>query len=44
MPLLAGAIETDADLLITGDKDFDEIKIESPKIIKPREYIEKYMK
>jgi putative PIN family toxin of toxin-antitoxin system len=44
MPLLACAIETKVDILITGDKDFDEISIKIPKILKPREYIEKYMK
>jgi putative PIN family toxin of toxin-antitoxin system len=44
IPLLACAIETRANILITGDKDFDEIMIETPRIIKPREYIEEYMK
>jgi len=44
LPVLANAIESKVDLLITGDKDFDEIIIETPKIMKPREYIEKYMK
>jgi putative PIN family toxin of toxin-antitoxin system len=44
LPVLANAIEANIDLLITGDKDFDEIKIETPKIMKPREYIEKYVK
>jgi uncharacterized protein len=43
LPVLANAIESKVDLLITGDKDFDEIMIETPKIMKPREYIEKYM-
>jgi putative PIN family toxin of toxin-antitoxin system len=41
--LLAAAIEADADIFMTGDKDFDEIKISKPKIIKPRDYIEEYM-
>jgi putative PIN family toxin of toxin-antitoxin system len=41
--LLASAIETDADIFITGDKDFDDIKIAKPKIMKPRNYIEEYM-
>jgi putative PIN family toxin of toxin-antitoxin system len=43
IPLLASAIEAKVNVLITGDKDFDEILIEIPKIMKPREYIEKYM-
>jgi len=44
MPLLAAAIESKVNILITGDKDFDEIIIEAPKIMKPREYTEKYMR
>ena len=44
LPLLASAIESKVDLLVTGDKDFDEINIEKLKIIKPREYYEKYIK
>jgi len=43
VPLLAYAIESKTDLLITGDKDFDNIDIKAPKIMKPIEYIEKYM-
>jgi putative PIN family toxin of toxin-antitoxin system len=44
LPVLANAIESKVDLLITGDKDFDNIKIERPKIMKPRKYIDEYMK
>jgi len=44
LPVLANAIESKVDVLITGDKDFDEIIIKTPEIMKPREYIEKYMK
>ncbi len=43
LPILASAIESNADILITGDKDFEEIKIKKPKIISPKKYIEKYM-
>jgi putative PIN family toxin of toxin-antitoxin system len=43
-PLLAYAIESKVDILITGDKDFDEIKIKIPNILKARDYIEQYMK
>jgi putative PIN family toxin of toxin-antitoxin system len=43
IPLLASAIETDVDIFITGDKDFDDIKIIRPKIMKPKDYIEEYM-
>jgi len=43
MPILANAIESKADILITGDKDFDGIVIKKPKILKPRMYFEKYV-
>ena len=42
LPVLVNAIESKVDLLITGDKDFDDVIIDTPKIMKPREYIEKY--
>ena len=44
LPVLANAIESNIDLLITGDKDFDDIIMEKPKIIKPRKYIDEYIK
>jgi putative PIN family toxin of toxin-antitoxin system len=44
LPVLANAIESKVDLLITGDRDFDDVMIERPKIIKPRKYIDEYMK
>jgi uncharacterized protein len=44
LPVLANAIESKVDLLITGDKDFDEVLIKKPKIIKPRNYMDEYMK
>ena len=43
IPVLANAIEAKANILITGDKDFEEIEIETPKIIKPVKYIQEYM-
>jgi len=43
IPILANAIESKADILITGDKDFDGIVIKKPKILKPRIYFEKYV-
>jgi putative PIN family toxin of toxin-antitoxin system len=43
LPVLANAMESNIDLLITGDKDFDDIKIEKPKIIKPKKYIDEYI-
>ena len=44
LPVLAYAIESKADIFITGDKDFDEVTIEKPIIMKPKEYKNKYMK
>ena len=43
LPVLANAIEAKVELLITGDKDFDDVNIENMKIIKPRKYIDEYM-
>jgi putative PIN family toxin of toxin-antitoxin system len=44
LPVLANAIESNVDLLITGDNDFNEIRIKKPKIMKPKEYVSRYMK
>jgi putative PIN family toxin of toxin-antitoxin system len=43
LPVLINAIDSKVDLLITGDKDFDDVAIKKPKIIKPRKYIDEYM-
>ena len=43
IPVLANAIEAKVDIFITGDKDFDGIEIEVPKIIKPAKYVQEYM-
>ena len=43
LPVLINAIESKVDILITGDKDFDDVKITHPMILKPREYLEKYI-
>jgi predicted nucleic acid-binding protein len=42
-PVLIMAIESGVDLLITGDKDFDEITIDRPKILNPRKFMDEYM-
>jgi len=44
IPVLANAIESNADILITGDKDFDGIEVKNLKIIKPKIYYEQYIK
>jgi putative PIN family toxin of toxin-antitoxin system len=42
LPILALAIESEADILITGDKDFDDVKIDKPVILSPRKFGEKF--
>jgi len=44
LPVLINAIQSDVDLFITGDKDFNDIIIKKPKIMDPRKYFNKYMK
>ena len=44
IPILYSAINADVDILITGDKDFENIDINRPKIMKPNEFYEKYLK
>jgi putative PIN family toxin of toxin-antitoxin system len=44
LPVLANAIESNIDLLVTGDKDFDDVTIEKPRIMKPKKYIDEYIK
>lgn len=41
--VLYSAILADVDVLITGDKDFNEIDIEKPEILTPRQFAEQYM-
>jgi len=43
IPVLAAAIESKVDIFITGDKDFDDVKIEHPRILKPRQYSDEFM-
>ena len=40
--ILYSAISSNADVLITGDKDFENIGIERPEILTPIGFIEKY--
>lgn len=39
-PVLYTAIMADVDILITGDKDFESIRIEQPHILTPTEFID----
>lgn len=40
LPVLVSAILSDSDILITGDKDFEGIKIDKPLIFTPSKYFE----
>lgn len=40
LPILASAILSDADIHLTGDKNFDEIKIKKPLVLSPSRYYE----
>lgn len=42
MPVLYSAIVSDVDILITGDKDFEDVEIERPEIMTVIEFLEKY--
>jgi putative PIN family toxin of toxin-antitoxin system len=42
VPILAAAIESGADILLTGDKDFFAVKISKPLIIAPADFVRKY--
>ena len=41
--VLYSAMMADVDILITGDKDFDDIDIEKPVIMTPGEYVSAYL-
>ena len=41
-PVLYSAIIENVDLFVTGDDDFDGVKIEKPEIITPSEFLERY--
>ena len=41
--VLYSAIVAEADILITGDKDFTDVDIERPEIITPSAFISKYI-
>lgn len=41
-PVLYSAITEDVDIFITGDKDFDDLEIERPEILRPAQFLDKY--
>ena len=42
VPVLYSAIISDVDILITGDKDFNDVDVEKPEIMTVSEFLEKY--
>ena len=40
LPVLASAILSDSDILVTGDKDFEDVKIDKPLIFTPTKYFD----
>jgi predicted nucleic acid-binding protein len=42
-PIIATAIFSEADVLLTGDKDFEDVVIERPKIMTPAQFATKYL-
>lgn len=38
VPILASAILSDSDILLTGDKDFEDVDIKRPLILTPSQY------
>lgn len=40
LPILVSAILSDADILLTGDKDFEAIQIEKPLVFSPNRYFD----
>lgn len=42
LPILVSATLSDADIFISGDKDFADVEIEKPEIMTPREFLDRY--
>ena len=40
--ILYSAIIADVDILVTGDKHYDEVELERPEILSPAEFLAKY--
>ncbi len=40
LPVLVSAILSDSDILLTGDKDFEDIKMDKPLIFTPAKYFD----
>ena len=44
LPILVSAIVSDVDIFITGDKDFENVHINKPKIMSATEFLIRYKK
>ncbi|MCL1999226.1 MAG: putative toxin-antitoxin system toxin component, PIN family [Turicibacter sp.] len=44
IPILQAAVDEDMDILITGDKDFEDVIIKKPQIMNMSTFADKYMK
>ena len=42
IPILYSAILSNVDVFVSGDNDFDNVKIEKPEILKASEFLNKY--
>ena len=42
-PVLYSAMVGFADVLVTGDKDFADVQVETPDIVTPAQYLERYV-
>ena len=42
LPVILGAIRGRCDVLVTGDRDFEDVKIEAPVIMTPREFVDAF--
>ncbi len=43
LPILVAAINSDVDIIVTGDKAFFELNLKKPEILSPGEYLQKYL-
>lgn len=42
-PILDAALAIDADVILTGDKDFTSLKLDRPRIMTPAEFIAEFL-
>lgn len=42
-PVLYSAVIGDADVFVTGDRDFEDVRLGKPRILSPAEYVRRYL-